>query len=835
MPKSAPIITAFNAGEFSPLLAGRPDLKYYRNGCRRMRNFVPTVQGPARRRAGTRFVAEVKDSTVRTWLRRFEFNVEQAYILEFGHLYIRFFSNHGVVGAPFEVVTPYTAADLISDQGTFNLRFVQSGDVLYIVHPDHKPQKLTRTGAATFTLAPLDQTGGPFKDMDPDETTTVWASANTGAITLNASAAIFQTGHIGSLFYMQQKDVDAVTQWETGVAIGGAGQVRKSDGKNYTSLNAATTGTVRPTHSRGAKYDGNAGVQWQFNDAGYGWCRIDAVGGGGTTANATVLSRIPDNAVGAANATTRWAHGAWSGVEGWPDYVTFFKERLVFARSRKGWGSVAGDFEDFRDRDDGGLVTADMAITFDITSDRANRIEWLAPSDTALLVGTAGDESAVSEITNTEAFGAGNIAVKKQTEHGSKRVPVVRVGDSILFAQKSGRKIRIMKLAESVETRYIANDATILAEHVTAGGIVDMVYQQEPDTIVWVITSAGRLVGFTFNQEQDVRGWHPHRIGGFADSNHYEFAAVESLATIPAPAGNRDELWMIVRRTINGTVRRYVEWVEYGDEEGDDPEAAFYVDSGLSLNNSMAFDLTPGAGADIEGTTSVVFNTLGAVFVPGDVGRFIHSSWREEADDGTFTWRKGVAEITGYTSNVEVTCTINKAFRSTAIIAAADWRLTVTTISGLGHLEGEEVQVCIDGADHTPQTVNAGTITLDTPASKVHVGLKCTAVISPMPLEAGAADGTAQGKTARISRCIIRFNRTLGAKYGRDESNQLDEVKVRGPGDDMDTAPPLFTGDKIVSWPKGYEGQALITIVQDKPHPCTVVALMPQVTVQDAR
>lgn len=842
MAKASPIITAFNSGEFSPLFIGRTDVKYYTQGCRRMRNFIPAVLGPARRRPGTRFVEEVADSNDRTWLWKFEFNIEQAYVLEFGDGYVRFYANHGVVedpgvpGTPLEVATPYAVADLTTTEGTFALRFVQSGDVLYIVHPDYPPQKLTRTAADAFNIAEYQPRGGPFQDLDPDNTITVYSSHTTGNNrTLTASSAIFLSTHVGALFYLEQKDIDSVEQWEAGKAVI-IGDVRRSDGKNYTALNAATTGTVRPTHSRGAKYDGDGGVQWQFDDPGYGWCRIDAIGGGGTTATVDVLSRIPDNAVLVANASTRWAFGEWSEAEGYPDKVTFYRERLCFSRDRLIWQSVAGDFEDFRDRDDGGLVTAAMAITSDITSDRANRIEFLAPSDLALMVGTAGDETAISEISTTEPFGPGNVRARKQSEYGSRNIPVARAGDGIVFAQKAGRKIRDLLYSWEKEG-WKARDLTVLAEHVTKGGVVDMAYQQEPDNNLWCVRIDGALLGLTINRDQDVTGWHPQRIGGYSDQYSMRFAAVESVISIPAPDGDRDEVWMVVRRYVNGASKRYVEWMEYHHEEGDDPDLAFYVDSGLSLINTRAATLTPGTGATVKGQTGVEFTAGSAVFSGADVGRDIHYSYPLYLVTGKIRWVRSVARVTAVDgTNTIATATVRVPWPNLGVIASGDWRMTATVLTGLDHLEGQTVQVRGDSATYPDHVVSGGSITLVEPASVVHVGLSCPAVLQPMPIDAGAADGTSQGKTSRSSRVGIGFHESAGCRYGFEEdSAELDRIELRGGGDDMDSAPALFTGVKTVAWPKGYVDMQLITILQELPHPCTITHIMPQVTVQDSR
>lgn len=151
-----------------------------------------------------------------------------------------------------------------------------------------------------------------------------------------------------------------------------------------------------------------------------------------------------------------------------------------------------------------------------------------------------------------------------------------------------------------------------------------------------------------------------------------------------------------------------------------------------------------------------------------------------------------------------------------------------TTISGLDHLEGESVAVLADGAALAERTVSSGQITLDKAASKVHAGLGYRAIIEPMQLEAGAADGTSQGRTKRISELAIRMYRTLGLKVGPDLNN-LDTIYFRSSADSMDSPPALFTGDKFIPMPSGFDREANIVIVQDQPLPMTVLAIMPKV------
>lgn len=590
MSKASPIQTSFNAGEFSPTLEGRVDVAKYASSCQSITNFVPMVQGPAQRRSGTRFVTEVKDSDVQTWLLRFEFSEDQAYILEFGDYYIRFYTNHaqlttGAVtgwltgtayvvgdlrtnggisyycevahtsgtfatdlaagkwyalsGAIYEIPSPYAAADLTDSLGQLRLRTVQSADIVYMVHPDYPPQKLQRFAATKWIIEELLTIEGPFEDVDPEETVTVYASAETGTITLTASSGIFEAGDVGSLFYLEQKLVDIVTQWESGKSIT-AGNRRRSDGKTYEAINSATTGVNKPTHSIGSQYDGDTGVLWAFRDAGYGHVRITGYTNS-TTVTAEVITRIPSAAVGSGNASTRWAFGKWSDVNGYPEQVVFFRERLCFTKDQDVEMSVVGDFENFARKNTSGEVVVDQAISIRISSDQVNKVQWLSSSK-GLLVGTAGAEYVIKELTTNEAFGPTNVTVVNQSPFGSREVIPVQVGEAVLFVQRSGRKLREL-MYDFGSDQYKSIDTTVLSEHITYGGIIDMAYQQEPNSVVWCVRSDGLLLGFTYNKEQDVLGWHKHQLGGSG--------IVECVDSIPCPDKDQDDLWMIVKRTIN--------------------------------------------------------------------------------------------------------------------------------------------------------------------------------------------------------------------------------------------------------------------------------------------
>lgn len=839
MAKASPIILSFSSGELSRLFDGRVDLEEYPSGCRIMEGFIPTIQGPAVRRGGTRFMREVKDSGDRTGLMRFEFNAEQAYQIEVGDQYIRFYTDHGIVmngTNPLELSTPWTAADLFDSDGFFNLRFVQSGDVMYITHVggEFEPKKLSRSGALSWSLTDFPQVsvGGPFEDVDPDETITVYASAATGnGITLTASSAIFEAGHVGCLFLLEQNEID-VLAWEAGKTVT-SGIERSVDNRVYLSVNAGTTGGIVPTHTSGAAFDGDPGVKWRYRHSGYGWCRITAVGSSGTTATANVSSRLPTDVVGSGNTTTRWAFGAWSDVNGWPTHVTFFRERLVFARAstREIWMSESGDFEKFRNRDLSGETVADSAIRIEITSDQVSPVRWLAPGD-SLIVGTADGEFAVGEITDSDPLGPGNIKCAPQSSYGSKPVRPELVGDSILFVQRSGRKLRdyFFSFESGEQGKYKSTNLSVLASHLLPKGtsIIAMAYQQEPHSVIWALRSDGVLLAATINANQKRFGWHRHPIGGDG--------IVEAIEVTPNPAGDADELTAIVKRTIDGATVRYVEYLEPEWDSADDIYEAFYVDSGLTFDGSQAGTLTPGTGATVAGTEAVSFTRSSGSFASGDVGkqiryRYTTTGTDDEGEEYT-VYHTACAEITARNSATVVEATILTAWPSLSAIAAQAWALTASTITGLDHLEGQTVAILADGATHATKTVASGSITLDRPAAMAHVGLSAPCKLKTMRLEAGSADGTAQGKTKRVHRGIVRLLDTVGGRAGPNTA-KADSILFRKASMAMDEPVPAFSGDKQIAWPSGYETDAYLQYSNDEPLPATVVAFMPQLHTQD--
>lgn len=816
MTRASPIISALNAGEWSPLLNGRADLQGYSASAAAMQNFRASIQGPAVRRGGLGFIRQVKDSTDQTWLVPFVRSRTLAYMIEFGDSYCRFYYQrspvlsgvttaitaistanpavvtstghpyndgdevfisgatgmtevngrwfivanstantyelttiHGdnvdgsgytaytgsaVSDVPYELVSPYSAAALTASDGSLNLDVVQTGDVLYITDRTGTlaPRKLSRTSATSWGFTTLDPDDGPWLDLNATSTT-IYASAATGTITLTASASIFTADDVGSIIRVDQEVITATDPWEASKAYT-SGDFVRSDGKEYEAANSTTSGTTLPSHTSGTVSDG--GVNWAYRSPGYGIARITAQGG--TTATATVLTRFPQTLVGSGNASTLWRKGAWSDANGYPTCTTFFRERLCFGQGQNVYTSVAASFESFA-IDSFGEVLPESAISQTVQSSETNDIVGLTEGK-VMTINTAGAEFTMDAPDTSNPFGPNNVRISRQTAYGAKAIRPIQVGESALFVQASGKKLRSLQYDYRVDN-LVASDMTVRAEHIARDGITAMAREGDPWQTLWLVRGDGTLLSFAFDQEQQVRAWARHVPGGASP-------VVEAVASLPSPDGTRDDLYVIVSRTINGATRRYIEFIHPEYETGDDQEDAKYGDSMLTY-------------------------------------------------DGSAT----------------------------------------TKVYGFDHLEGETVSVLADGASSPDVVVSNGEVTTAAAYSVMQIGLASTCKYATAKLDVQARDGTGQAKIKRIIDCSFRVIDTLGGSAGPTETNvdEIPDLNYRSPATPMGSPESLKTLDANVSWPGGYETDANIWYVNSTMFPVTISAILPQVDIEELR
>lgn len=444
-------------------------------------------------------------------------------------------SSGGTVAEVYTLTTTYAEADL------FELKFVQSADVLYIFHPDYPTASLNRASDASWTLTELTLLDGPYLPENVT-TTTLTPTAATGAgVTLTASAttginddAGFATTDVGRYMRIQEGSV-----W------------------GYVLITGWTSTTV---------------------------------------VTVTVINTLTDT-----TSKSVWRMGLYSDTTGYPACGTFFGDRLWMGgctyRPSRIDGSKTGDYLNFAPSGTTGTVADDSAVAFSLNSDDVQVIRWMKGFSGGIAVGTVEGEWLVSPSALGEAITPTNINAKQSTNNGSTNTQPIKVGNALLHIAAGGRELYEMTYSFN-ENALDAYDMTILAEHVTKGdtdatsGLKELAYQKKRIKVVWGVRNDGVLLGFSYSRADKVTGWHRHTLGGYSNAGHTAGALVESVAVIPDSNGIHDQVWLLVKRYIGGRVVRYVEIMKRLWEKNDAQEDAFFVDSGLTYDGSAASTLT---------------------------------------------------------------------------------------------------------------------------------------------------------------------------------------------------------------------------------------------------
>ena len=828
--------TNFGGGEYSPLAKGRTDAERYKIGLDTCQNFIPILQGGLSKRPGTYHVKEVQDSSKKTRLVEFEFSTTQAYMLEFGEQYIRVYRDQGIVtdsnatitgitqanpgvvttsgahgfsngdevfitavvgmtelngrffkinnvtGTTFElqdmsstnfdtsaltayssagdaarvleITTPYLESEL------FDLKFTQSADVLYIVHPSHEPEELTRTGHSSWTLSDFAFDDGPYMDENEESTTiTITGTLTAGnTCTFTASAT-------------------------TGI----------NGGDGFQSTDVGRWVRVKP-------------------NATWGWALITSY-----TDDKNVDAEVySDFDVG--TATTSWRLGKWSDTTGWPSCVTFHENRLVFAGvpdfPQDIMLSNSGDYTLFSPSDAAGSISDANAVSFTLNATGVNKVQWILSDEKGMFAGTVAGEWMIRPSSQSEALTPTNVTAKRSTTYGSADIEAVKAGKYPLFIQRAQRKIREL-IYSFQDDGFNALDLSILSEHITLGGITEMAFQAEPNPIVWLVRDDGELVGVTYERETESFrvGWHRHVIGGSSDAAGTK-AKVESVAVIPTPAGDADELWVITQRYINGASVRQVEYVKPIFDDATEQKDAFFVDGGLTYDAPVTITAITKADPAVVTAASHGFSDGDKVLISDVKGMTdVNTNSYLVANKTTNTF-----ELT----NLSGTNIDSSAFST--YVSGGEVRKFVSTLSGLWHLEGESLSILGDGAVQPAQTVSSGAISLSTAATTVHVGLSYNADGKQLRKENQMQTGVSLGKDRRTHQVHLFLHRSLGLKIGFD-FDDLTELTFRKTSDTLSRAVPLFSGIKSEEVEGDNDQDDQFCWRSDTPLPLTVLSI----------
>ena len=769
---------SFAAGEVSPALYGRVDTVKYATGLKKLRNGVVMRHGGVSSRPGTTFVGEVKDSSKKARLFPFIFSIEQTYVLEFGHEVIRFIKDGGYItsgGSIYEVVSPYQETEL------FELKIVQSADVVTIAHPSHATRNLSRLGAASWTLT--------LHEFAPIMTAPTGVSVTRG------------TSGSDTYYYKVTAISDATKEESLPSSVGSVGSAGIP--------NTASPHTVNWAAVSGAQ---EYLVYKAVNDV-YGFLGI---AGSTSFKDVGVDPDISD--------TPPSERNPFSGSGNYPSSVTYVQQRLGFGNTNNKPETVelsrTGMFTNFTRSTP---TQDDDSVSFTMSGLKVNRIEHLIDLGGLIVLTSSGEW--VVKGNSSGMITPAAINMEQTSYNGASPVPPIVAGGAILYIQAGGSVVRDMVFDHQIDG-YSGNELTIFSSHLVDGyTIVDWAYQKIPQNIVWMVRDDGTLLSMTYVREQQIVGWAHHDFhGGF----------VESVTSVRE--GNEDALYVLVKRTINNQTVRYVERMASRrlSTETDDVIDFIGMDCALSFdgrNTTSNHTMTLTGGSTWGHEETLTLTSSASFFSSDDVGNEIHFT-----DSTSAVLRLSITEFTSNTTvSVRPHKTVPSSMQGEAI---STWSKAVDQVGDLSHLEGEDVSIFADrfvvsnpnNDTHLVRSVDSnGTVTLDRCYAVVHVGLPITVDIETLDIDVYQSE-TLADKKKNIDAVTVMVEATRGIFAGGKEPDSdsdlsgLIEVKSRL-SENYDSPPSLKTEAVKISIAPGWSKGGRVFIRQTDPLPLSLLSI----------
>lgn len=720
-------------------------------------------------------------------------------------------SSTGSMSEIYALVTPWDENDLFDSDCIFQLDVVQSNDVMYVAGPaTFAPRVITRTADDAWTINALTFNNGPYQQQNSsDDTMDIATTGSPRVFTITTSAA------------------NIVLTSDTRDAASGG--------------DANDLGTATESDRLLRINDSNFEDEPVFK-----WGRITKYLT--TTTFEITVDDEAENISGSINPpTVKWALGAYSDTTGYPTVTTMHEGRLCFGATssepRRVDLSASSGFNatetDFTPTSTGkGLLSSnnyvgpevrpDDSISVTIGGGSANPIQWIESITQGLAVGTLAAEGIIQSSTNSEVLTGENASYKKSSTTGSAGIQPIPIKNALIHVQFARR--RLQELIYNFENDgFNSFDMTELAEHLTRGKIIAAAYQQQPIETIWCVLQDGDLIAFTYERNSDVLGWHRHTIGG-TDT------LVKDVAVKPSSSLNRDELWLSVQRTVAGkaaTTRTYVETMQRFYEDDIAREDIFQQDSGLIYSTSDIAVTSMTAASPIVVTSAIHGRSVDEfVYFSGVTG--MNDSDGNAMINGQVFKVETVPSTTTMTLSFVATGTVVDGSGYSAAGTGGTLQQAISVFQGLDYLEGEEVEIYLDGNTTPNQTVAGGAITLpaDVYGANVSIGLPSDWLFKSHKIEAGSVNGTAQGKPKRFNQVIVRLASTLGFKYGDTEDTATYEHEFTN-ATVIDNQTPLFTGDAKLTWPGGFETDGQIVFKGEGPFPAQIQSIMPQIITSD--
>lgn len=769
---------SFAGGEIAPSLGARVDTTKYSTGLRACRNSIVMRHGGTMNRPGFRFVCEVKDSSRKVRLVEFIFSNDQTYVLEFGHQYMRVIKNGAQVlsgGIPYEIATAYTESQLSA------IQYVQSGNVVTIVHPDHPPRDLRRTHDTSWSLTDI--------SFVPSI-----AAPATPSVVNNTGGNGFLHSYVATAVRAETYEESVPSPVQSTIGL------RTLDAEKRMTISFGTVAGA-------VEYN----IYKQVNGV-FSWLGVATATHPGTVTFDDIGGR-PDTAD-----TPPTARNPFVGIGNYPSTVAYYQQRRGFANTynspEKIWFSRTGRYNNFTTASP---LQADDAVTFELVSRQVNAVKHMLDLGRLVVLTDGGEWSSDAVLTPSQ------INAKQSTYNGSSNLKPLILGGNALYVQARGSIVRDFGFDFAVDG-YRGNDLTIFAAHLfDEYTLVDWSYQQTPHSVVWAARSDGTLLGLTYVREHNVWGWHRHDTDG----------AFENTCVIPS--SSEETLYVVARRTINGVTKRYIEML--APRKVVDVIDNVFMDSARTYdgrNRNLSHTMTLSGGATWVYSDVLTCTSSISTFSSGDIGNAIHFT-TSDGDIVRFT-------IEGFTSGTVVTGRAHKtvpvAFRSTA---TSSWTRAIKTMTGLSHLEGKQVSVFADrhvvaspnNPEYTTRTVTSGQVTLDKAYGVIHVGLPYLSDIQTLDIDTPNSE-TISDKKMVVSSVTLHLEKSRGVFVGGVEdldlmstpTQDLTELKMRT-NEGYDDPVALFTGKETLNIQPQWNSNGRVLVRQIDPLPISVLAIAP--------
>lgn len=751
------------------------------------------------------------------------------------------YTSGGTAGRVFVLSTPYLEADL------FRIKYTQSADVMTLTHPSYNPQDLSRTGHASWTLTAI---SFGTELATPNITRAANVGVNSGSdnktYRYKVTAKTFAGDESGPSDFIQSPDTSSMsTTWGMAVCwneVADAdryclykeaatnsniyGLVSEVDAKEQTShtvisATAGSTTTIQFSAAHGMslyEYVNLSGLSAPYDVMnGTNQVIIDVPADDTIVVNRTTTG--PDQPTGGTaerrqsavdwnfapdlSSTTPIGNDPFPGANDYPSCVTFHQQRKSFGSTlnflQRIWLTKTGNYQNM---DYSSPVKADDSIEFDIAASQVNEVRHLLSLD-ELLAFTSGAEWVIKGDQDGVLTPDFQLP-KKQGSRGSSHVKPLIVGESAVFVQEKGSRIRDLNYRFEAD-RYISDDLSLLAEHLFEGRtVVDWCFAQEPHSLIWAVMDDGALLSLCYIKEQRIWGWSRHDTDGF----------FESVASISE--GKENVLYAAVRRTVNGTDERFIERLH--TRLFPSVEDSFFVDSGLKY---VGDSFTPD-GISTSATATVTKTAHG--LNEGQVIWIRSSESMPDLNDRQY-------KATNVTANTFQlydldfspidTQSMPTFYSDTTVVQACTNRLT-----NLDHLEGKSLAALLDGNVEKSLLVTNGAVDLPVHAWKVNIGLPFISDIETLNVDFNSRE-VVQSRKKAISRVALEVEETRGLQVGKDFNN-LEEGKEREPEDGYGNI-PATTGTQFIDVGTEWSTGGRLVVRQDNPLPATILALIPEV------